>query len=69
MPTQDNYSLSNRLYRPNIDADDLFLSLVHFHNGMFVVGRVTTHNVLCRKLRVLTRHTTVLVYQRLVSGD
>ena len=42
---------------------------MHFHNGMFVVGRVTTHNVLCRKLSVLARHTAVLVYWGLVSKN
>ena len=42
---------------------------MYFHNGMFVVGRVTTHNVLCRKLSVLARHTAVLVYWGLVSKN
>ena len=65
IPARDGCFLPARLYAPGVVADGLLPSLMYFHGGGFVVGSVTTHDVLCRQLSMLAGCAVVSVDYRL----
>lgn len=65
----DGCFLPTRLCAPSVVANGLLPSLMCFYGGGFVVGSVATHNVLCRKLRLLARCSVVSVDYRLAPEN